>query len=198
MLLLGHAGITLGVAVAAEALRAPRTSPASIRAALAPRRLRNAFASLSHRVDLRVLLVGSLLPDIIDKSVGLVFFPDLFGTGRLFCHTLLFCLLLTVVGAWRYRRRQTSNLLVLSYGVAMHLVLDGMWRVPETLLWPALGLILRGETHDQWLRTIFFALFTRPEAYVPEIAGAMILVPLWLVMVRRGSFLRFLRTGIVD
>ena len=146
-----------------------------------PRRLGDAFVSLSHRVDLRVLLVGSLLPDIIDKPIGLLVFPDLFGTGRLFCHTLLFCLLLA-----------------LSYGSAMHLVLDGMWRSPETLLWPAMGLILRGETHDQWLRTIFFALFTNPEAYLPEIAGAMILVPLSLVIVRRGSFSRFLRTGTVD
>ncbi len=163
-----------------------------------PRRLGDAFVSLSHRVDLRVLLVGSLLPDIIDKPVGLLFFPDLFGTGRLFCHTLLFCLLLAVMGAWRYRLRRTGGLLVLSYGSAMHLVLDGMWRSPETLFWPAMGLILRGETHDQWLRTIFLALFTRPEAYVPEIAGAMILVPLSLVMVRRGSFSRFLRTGTVD
>ena len=163
-----------------------------------PRRLGDALVSLSHRMDLRVLLAGSLLPDIIDKPVGLLLFPDLFGTGRLFCHTLLFCLLFAVAGAWRYRLRRTSGLLVLSYGAAMHLVLDGMWRNPETLFWPAMGLILRGETHDQWLRTIFLALFTHPEAYLPEIAGAMILVPLSLVMVRRGSFSRFLRTGTVD
>ena len=80
----------------------------------------------------------------------------------------------------------------------MHLMLDGMWRSPETLFWPAMGLIIRGETHDQWLRTIFSALFTRPEAYLPEIAGAMILVPLSLVIVRRGNLSRFLRTGTVD
>jgi len=198
MLLLGHTGITLGVAVAVEALRTPRTSSAAARAAFLPRRLGDAFVSLSHRVDLRVLLVGSLLPDIIDKPVGLLLFPDLFGTGRLFCHTLLFCLLLAVMGAWRYRLRRTSGLLVLSCGCAMHLLLDGMWRTPETLLWPAMGLVLRGETHDHWLRTIFFELFSRPEAYLPEIAGAMILVPLSLVLVRRGSLSRFLRTGIVD
>ena len=198
MLLLGHTGITLGVAVAVESLRTQHASPASIRAAFMPRRLGDALVSLSHRVDLRLLLVGSLLPDIIDKPVGLLLFPDLFGTGRLFCHTLLFCLLLAIMGAWRYRLRRTTGLLVLSYGSAMHLVLDGMWRSPETLLWPAMGLVLRGETHDYWLRTIFLELFSRPEAYLPEIAGAMILVPLSVVMLRRGSLPRFLRTGIVD
>jgi inner membrane protein len=197
MLLLGHTGITLGVAVAVESLRTPRTSFAAARAAFTPRRLADAFVSLSHRVDLRLLLVGSLLPDIIDKPVGLLLFPDLFGTGRLFCHTLLFCLLLAVLGVWRYRLRRTSGLLVLSYGCAMHLLLDGMWRTPETLLWPTMGLVLREEIHDHWLRTIFFELFSRPEAYLPEIAGAMILAPLSLVLLRRGSLSRFLRTGIV-
>jgi len=198
MLLLGHTGITLGVAVAVESLRTQHTSPASIRTAFMPRRLGDALVSLSHRVDLRLLFVGSLLPDIIDKPVGLLLFPDLFGTGRLFCHTLLFCLLLAIMGAWRYRLRRTTGLLVLSYGSAMHLVLDGMWRSPETLLWPAMGLVLRGETHDYWLRTIFLELFSRPEAYLPEIAGAIILAPLSVVMLRRGSLPRFLRTGIVD
>ena len=42
-------------------------------------------------IDYRVLLVGSLLPDIIDKPVGQVLFHDTFSNGRIFCHTHPLC-----------------------------------------------------------------------------------------------------------
>ena len=71
MLILGHTSITLGVAMVAEALHEHHTlGTTSSRTVL--QRLGDSLISLSRKVDLRLLLIGSLLPDIIDKPVGLV------------------------------------------------------------------------------------------------------------------------------
>ena len=47
-------------------------------------------------------MVGALLPDIIDKPVGLFFLREAFGHGRLFSHTLLFPTLVALVGFYLY------------------------------------------------------------------------------------------------
>jgi membrane-bound metal-dependent hydrolase YbcI (DUF457 family) len=80
------------------------------------------------------VLLGSMLPDIIDKPLGEL----LFGTpamGRTFAHTILFLLLLCAVAYYR----QDPALASLSGGVSAHLLLDFMWNMPSTLLWPLLG-----------------------------------------------------------
>ena len=49
----------------------------------------NIFKRTKTRRDLFLLVVGSLLPDIIDKPLGLILYHG-FGNGRLYAHTLLF------------------------------------------------------------------------------------------------------------
>ena len=58
-----------------------------------------ARARLIRGADLAFVLLGSMLPDIIDKPLGTI----LFGTpamGRIFAHTLLFLLLLAAVAIY--------------------------------------------------------------------------------------------------
>ena len=62
------------------------------------------FDALARRVDIRLLAIGSLLPDIIDKPVGQVFFRGTFSDGRIFSHTLLFLALVSLGGYARRRR----------------------------------------------------------------------------------------------
>lgn len=199
MLVLGHVGITFGVALAAEALAsrshlvtAGRSHP-GLRA-----RVHAAIVSLSSRVDLRILLVASLLPDIIDKPLGFIIFPHVFGTGRLFAHALVFPVVLALSGAWLYRSRRSMVLLTLAYGATMHLALDVMWRTPSVLFWPFAGPLPRGGNADGWLTDIFTTLLTNPAAYLPEIAGAILLVPLLFTVIGRTGLRRFLRSGAVD
>lgn len=198
MLVLGHVGITFGAAVAAEAL-SPRFRNGLRRGTrgLLPL-VTGASASLRRHVDLRFLLAGSLLPDIIDKPVGLLLFPDLLGNGRIFCHTLLFPAALAIAGIVLYRARGMTHVLVLAYGSTMHLVLDAMWRSPATLLWPFAGPMPRGGVGEHWLAQIITTLLTNPAAYVPEMAGAILLAPLLWAILRNGGLVRFLRSGDVD
>lgn len=44
------------------------------------------------------ILVGSVLPDIIDKPLGGIILKDTIGNGRIYAHTLLFLLSLFVIG----------------------------------------------------------------------------------------------------
>ena len=85
-------------------------------------------------VNLAFLALGSILPDIIDKPMGLIVFgtPEM---GRTFAHTLLFLLGLVTLAVYLKDIRLAS----VSVGVLAHLILDSMWQSPVILFWPLLG-----------------------------------------------------------
>ena len=81
-----------------------------------------------------------MLPDLIDKPMGQFLFQDTFSNGRIFGHTLLFSALILIASIiLYYSRRRSTGLLCLPFGSIMHLILDGMWLTPSTLLWPLYG-----------------------------------------------------------
>jgi hypothetical protein len=112
MLLFGHIGITLGIAWLIE-------------------------SRLKVRMNYGLIIAGSLLPDIIDKPLGMLLLP--LNSGRIFAHTLLFILILLLIGI-KYRK-----FLFLSFASFLHLIEDEMWNAPETLFWPLLGDFSAGE-----------------------------------------------------
>ncbi len=94
MLVLAHAGITLGTVTLQAGVVKYRHEPKRSRISW--------FASLSKYIDIRILIIGSLLPDIIDKLVGQYFFQETFSYGRIYAHTLLFLVIITAVGFYLY------------------------------------------------------------------------------------------------
>lgn len=92
-------------------------------------------------MDLRVLVLGAVLPDLIDKPIGSVFFTSYFGTGRIYAHTLLFAVavLFGVMAVTRRGSAARKRWMALPIGVFLHLLLD-MPLDSATLWWPALGL----------------------------------------------------------
>ena len=95
--------------------------------------------SLGQHIDIRILLIGSLLPDIIDKPLGYLIFPETLANGRIFCHTFLFLFLVIAIGLYFHRKVKSNWLLVLSFGTFTHLVFDQIWLAPHTLFWPLYG-----------------------------------------------------------
>ena len=154
------------------------------------------FHALRRYADIRFILVGSLLPDIIDKPVGQVFFRETFSNGRIFSHSLLFVLALGVPGIYLYRRYHKTWLTALAAGSLMHLVLDSMWRSPRTLLWPLYGFTFPRADITDWLsRVIWASLTTHPEVYVPELVGLTVVVCFAWVLLDRKTIFAFLRHG---
>lgn len=103
------------------------------------------------KIQPKWLLVGTLLPDLIDKPVfflmGVYAYFDHGGWvpgKRGFAHTLLFLAILAVVGGLRRSR----VLIAISIGVCTHLILDLFSKLPgshgmreslSVFLWPLMG-----------------------------------------------------------
>jgi hypothetical protein len=117
--------------------------------------------------DLAFLALGSMLPDIIDKPLGLV----VYGTpaaGRTYSHTLMFLLVLLALALYLKDVRIGS----VSIGVAAHLVLDSMWQSPSILFWPLLGNFPAAPDLGvfAYAQTLLLGL-ENPVVLVPEILG---------------------------
>ncbi len=183
MLILGHAGITLGAATLAAGVanyKQPRESW---------------FAALSRCVDIRFLMVGSLLPDIIDKPVGQYFFRETFNNGRIFSHTLLFLIVISAIGFYLFKRHRQVWMLSLAAGTLMHLVLDEMWNTPATLFWPLIGIHFPAVELTGWSSSILKALFSEPFLYITEAVGFVILVWFAAELIRKKDVGVFLKYG---
>ncbi|MCL0065450.1 metal-dependent hydrolase [Dehalococcoidia bacterium] len=207
MFLFGHIGITLGLALGADNalrrralfLQESRVSSIEFRGGGRPQNseLQTPNSRAASLIDYRLVLLGSMLPDIIDKPVGIYFLGDTFSNGRIFGHSLLFFLIILLPGLYRYLRSGRLGILVLSLCTGFHLVLDQMWLEPRTLFWPLYGLAFPRYDTTGWLTSLLEALKSEPAVYLPEIMGAFIMILFMLELLSGKRLLIFLRKGIV-
>jgi hypothetical protein len=131
--------------------------------------------------DYRVVVVGALLPDLVDAP---------FGGARL-AHTLLgsVVVLAVVMLTSRGHRRLRRSLLALPIGMFAHLVADGMWARTETFWWPFLGRHLTGRL-PALDHGVFVLVFE-------ELVGAVLVAWCWqrFRLGDRAVRAQFLRTG---
>ena len=198
MLPFAHIGFTLGAACLIKGGLARRqmksVKPAEDHGKIKPK----APSKLVESIDYRVVMVGALLPDIIDKPIYFLY-HNYFGEGRLFAHTLLFLITLTIGGIYLYKRRRNLWLLLLAFGTFTHLILDEMWHDPRTLLWPIYGLTFPREeytTLSSWISGMWHAFLADPLISAPEVIGAIIIVVFFAVLIRKKRFYAFIRYGV--
>jgi inner membrane protein len=194
MLLFGHIGITLGVATVLANFPSFRTrlstNPRQQRFRLSP------FHYLVDLIDVRLLMIGALLPDAIDKPLGHVIFPEILSNGRTYCHTLLFLILLFSLGTWIYKRSGRTWLLVLSFGIGLHLVLDQIWLTPRTFFWPFYSFTFDKGNISDWFSNMAHSLLINPGIFIPEVIGFVVLAGFIWWLVRRRKLLAFIWHGI--
>jgi inner membrane protein len=215
MFVFGHMGLTLAGALALDVVLPKRHCTADAKAVqrmalpraadsvkdlavAASARLR----SLAERMDLRILFLGSMVSDIIDKPIGRVIFRETYDNGRIYAHTLLFLMVVAAVGSYMYRRRGNSAGLVFSFGVLTHLFLDAMWFRPRTLFWPLLGLSFGEYPTDlySWsgIQAVMEKVVANPAMALmalPELMGGLVLVWLAWHLVKSRHVYAFLRWG---
>ena len=206
MLIFGHTGITAGIFKACDILL---NKPVDIYQPDSSLRFRLAalkkWLPLYHRlngirrqlgsIDYRLVLSGSLLPDIMDKPSWLFASSDIFPAGRNYGHTFLFNLLLFICGLILIKYKKPW-LLIISLSSYIHLILDQMWGYPVTLWWPLSGSFHSVETAG-WLPGIMQSLSSDPGTYVPEIIGLIIILVLGCRLIVKKSVLNFIRTGAI-
>lgn len=154
------------------------------------------FARLSRYLDIRLLVIGSLLPDLIDKPVGLCLFRQTFENGRIYSHTLLFLILISAAGLILKLRFGQRWMLALAAGVFTHLIFDEMWMQPGTLFWPFSGwgfeqIVLTGG----FIGNMFSAMFTEPKIIITEAIGLFILLWFSVTLLLKKKVLAFIRKG---
>jgi hypothetical protein len=163
MFVFGHIGITLGIAFVLFQFVLPRIG-------IRPKRINYLFIAL-----------GAILPDLIDKPIGRILLGESVANGRLFGHTLLFVLILLMLGFFLKDHRDA--VFCLSFGAFMHLIEDKMWEMPATLFYPLYGFgFPKGTVIGENWYEYFLLAFTK--SYVPalsyvfasEIMGTLILV----------------------
>lgn len=134
------------------------------------------FLFLREKVDYRFVIVGSILPDLIDKPLGQIILYSVFQNGRIISHTLLFIAVLTLIGIYVEKRYRSTAVEFLALGALMHLVLDQMWNTPQTLFWPLLGWAFPKEDLSGYIGYLLDELLHRPDVYVPEVIGFFIVI----------------------
>lgn len=149
------------------------------------------------RIDYRVVLLGAILPDLIDKPIGRVFFVDQFENSRLFAHTFLFAIVLLLAIQLGTRGDVARRWFVLPIAVLIHLALDGMWNEPVTLFWPLFGFEFPKAPVDSYWLEVLFRPFENPIEGLKELAGLAVLIYMSFAyeLYKRPRFREFLRTG---
>jgi membrane-bound metal-dependent hydrolase YbcI (DUF457 family) len=132
------------------------------------------FWHLTHdRRAIPVCIAVSILPDLIDKSLGLLF-PLVLGGGRTVFHSLiivgvvLLCLLLFV----------RSRFVLLGVSVAgallLHQIFDEMWNLPANWFYPFLG-PFQGQMIPEYIGTYFWLEISNPSEWMFMIGTVAIL-----------------------
>lgn len=153
-------------------------------------------AALGGWMDIRMLLLGSLLPDAIDKPPGMLL-SDSLSNGRTYTHTLILPGIFGSLALFVYRRYSRT----------------WYWpwrRVRErTSFWIRCGSRRRyfsGRQHSlvfektvvnlsQWTQGMLDGLLGNPAVYVPELIGMVVMAWLLWDLLRRGKLATFLRRG---
>ena len=140
------------------------------------------------KVDLRLLAVGAVLPDVIDLIVGLVVgYP----TRQRYGHALVVPAVagLSILLATR-RGRRRRQLMTVVVAWLFHLVLDGVWMREVTFLWPVFGWEFAAwPTGSMWARALF-----DPWRWLKEAIGLSYLAVLWRSLGRQDPNRRGRRT----
>ncbi|HUG32902.1 MAG TPA: metal-dependent hydrolase [Acidimicrobiia bacterium] len=131
------------------------------------------------KVDVRFLLLGAVMPDLIDLPVGTLILGDRFSTSELWAHSLAAATLymaMVMLATRRGRRRRAW--MALGVGWLFHLLLDGMWLDQEVFLWPFFGLEIPAGTSPYWSLAWERAL-SDPWRWITEAVGVGYLSWLW-------------------
>lgn len=125
-------------------------------------------------VDYRLLLVGSLLPDLIDKPIRYLLSVYPIFAGKNYGHSLLFLLILLIIALAEWYYRSNFMAVTLCIGSAIHDILDLV------------------SHHEDWADR---ALFSTTVLMAFEVIGGCILLYFFMDLISHNKVARFIKTG---
>lgn len=193
MLLFGHVGIATGVVRTFENIVVGR----------------NDKDKNKNIIDYRVVMLGALLPDIIDKPIVEIVYGLRTHEGHLFAHTFIFSGLLIVIGTIYFLINKNKNVFLLGICSLLHQLMDRMVLLPNIFSLPVFGvgssIIPR---HLDFIHKITAAVynavpyfedvkmyFLEPYVYIPEVIGFLVLFYFVCKLIIIKKFKGFLKYG---
>lgn len=136
--------------------------------------------------DYRLVFLGAVLPDLIDKPVGFWIAPEIVNNSlRSVGHSLPFMAASLPVVWGLTRRRGLWPVAGFALALSAHLVFDQMWQMPRALFWPVLGWSFpEGTVPLTWWLHVHFA---QPAARLPDLIGTAILAVAAMRAAARGA-----------
>lgn len=148
-------------------------------------------------IDYRLVATGAMLPDFIDKPLGIYLLKRRLSSGRIYGHTLLFGLSLVLTGSL-LPRPERYRLLSLGLGVLTHILADLMILSPRSFFWPLAGFAFPRERRPEgWGRRMLRRYYSDPQVMASEGAATLVLLAVATHLSRRGRLDRFLRSGYI-
>jgi membrane-bound metal-dependent hydrolase YbcI (DUF457 family) len=185
MFLIGHIGISIGIIYVLALMISSRLSKDN------PGKLS------PWGIDFRIVIIAAILPDIIDKIIGMILLKEEISNGRLFTHSIvivgIFSVLLLIMAKIKISRGYQIIFYIIP--VWLHLLLDRLWEDPHTLFWPIFGTSFL--KIDVEISDYFSILFSEPYILVGEILGGLIIITLFLKhkLFIKTRFFGFLKEG---
>lgn len=131
------------------------------------------------KVDVRFLLLGAALPDLIDLPLGTLILPG-YSSGELWAHSLVAPVTyMAIVLVLTRRGRRRRAWMAVGVGWLFHLLLDAMWVDQQVFLWPFFGLELPSGPAPYWSLAWERAL-SDPWRWLLELAGLAYLSWIWV------------------
>ncbi len=154
------------------------------------------YVSLGRRrIDYRFILLGAVLPDVVDGVLGLFLFDG--SAGRWVAHSLSAVIVVTVVILLVFSGERRLALFGISVGWLLHLVGDGMWQAPLTFLWPAFGFRFSDSPVEPYSLDLLIDPLDHLSTWGAELVGLAILAWFWVAfrLGEDGRFALWLRDG---
>ncbi len=140
------------------------------------------------RIDYRMILIGAVLPDIVDGVLGLFLFEG--QVARWIAHSMLAAIVVTVVIILGFKGDTRQSLFGLGVGWLLHLVADGMWQAPQTFLWPAFETEFSTSPREPYSWDLLLDPIAHLTTWGGELIGLSILAWFWVAF-RLGEDNRF-------
>lgn len=147
------------------------------------------------RIDYRYVLLGAVLPDLVDGLLGLFWFDG--PAGRWVSHSLLAVIAVTVAIILGLKGERRLAVFGIGVGWLLHLVADGMWEAPKTFLWPAFGSEFATTPAEPYSWDLLADPLSHATTWGAELLGLAILAWFYVAfeMGRDGRFKLFLQDG---
>lgn len=185
MLIFGHVGITTGVVRIYEKA-AKRKSGVN-----------------NNLIDYRIVMAGSLLPDIIDKPLVQIIYGLNDHEGHFIAHSFVFSALIIILGLIMPYFKGNKNVFLLGMCSLMHQLFDKLVISPNVFHLKNINLIKIKFVHNlitsEYIKTSYFRnvvfYLEKPYVFISEVLGFAIIVYFVCKLFINKGHMKFLKYG---